>query len=501
MGERLSCAAIDLGASSGRVAVVDWDGERLRLREARRFGTPRLRDPETGYECWDVDAIEREVRAGLATAAEAQRLDSVGVDGWGVDYVLLDAEHRRIGPAVSYRDERTRGVMAQVFAQLPADEIYRRTGIQFLPFNTLYQLAATAARHPGWLERARHLLLLPDYFHWRLGGVIANEYTNATTTQLFGLARHDWDDELLRLAGITRQLLTDATPPGTLLGEATLEGGRRVRVAAPATHDTGSAVAAMSLAPGEAFLISGTWSLMGLESERALADDTARRLGFTNEGGVERRYRVLKNIAGLWLVQRLAQELLEPEAQLAASAATAAPWRSLVDPDDARFLNPASMVGAIQSFCAETGQPEPADAGALARCAFESLALAYRRVKGELEQLLDRPLTRLHVGGGGGQNALLNQLTADACQLPLAVGPAESSVLGNACAQLLALGAFRSLAEARAALRHSFATSELWPRGVVPDEALERFVRLAVRRAPASKAAAAPNLAPKVSPS
>jgi rhamnulokinase len=501
MVERLSCAAIDLGASSGRVAVVDWDGERLRLREARRFGTPRLRDPETGYECWDVDAIEREIRAGLEAAAASERLDSVGVDGWGVDYVLLDAEQRRIGPAVSYRDERTRGVMAQVFAQLPADEIYRRTGIQFLPFNTLYQLAATSARHPSWLARARHLLLLPDYFHWRLGGVIANEYTNATTTQLFGLARHDWDDELLGLAGIRRELLTEAIPPGTLLGEAVLEGGRRVRVAAPATHDTGSAVAAMPLVPGDAFLISGTWSLMGLESERALADDAARRLGFTNEGGVERRYRVLKNIAGLWLVQRLARELRKPEAQLAAAAATASPWRSLVDPDDPRFLNPPSMVGAIRSFCAETAQPEPADEGALARCAFESLALAYRRVKGELEQLLGRPLARLRVGGGGGQNALLNQLTADACQLPLAVGPAESSVLGNACVQLLALGAFRSLDEARAALGRSFATSELAPRGLVPDAALERFTRLVARRASVSKASPAANLAPKVSPS
>jgi rhamnulokinase len=478
MGERLSCAAIDLGASSGRVAVVDWDGERLTLHEARRFGTPRLRDSETGYECWDVDAIERELRAGLETAAGAGRLDSVGIDGWGVDYVLLDAEQRRIGPAVAYRDERTRGVMARLFEQLPAAEIYRRTGIQFLPFNTLYQLAATAARQPEWLARARHLLLLPDYFHWRLGGVIANEYTNATTTQLFGLARHDWDDELLGLAGITRALLTDAAPPGTLLGEATLDGGRRVRVAAPATHDTASAVAALPLAAGDAFLISGTWSLMGLESERALADEAARSLGFTNEGGVERRYRVLKNIAGLWLLQRVAQELGQPEAELAAAAETAAPWRSLVDPDDARFLNPPSMVGAIRSFCAETAQPEPADAGALARCAFESLALAYRRVKGQIEQLLGHPLVRLRVGGGGGQNALLNQLTADACQLPLAVGPAESSVLGNGCVQLLALGAFRSLAEARAALGHSFPASELVPRGAVPDAALERFARI-----------------------
>jgi rhamnulokinase len=471
----LTCAAIDLGASSGRVAVVGHDGERLELREARRFVTPRLRDAETGYECWDVDAIERELRAGLAAASGSARLDSLGVDGWGVDYVLLDAERRRVGPAVSYRDERTTGMMAAVFERMSAEEIYRRTGIQFLRFNTLYQLAATAARQPGWLERARHLLLLPDYFHFRLGGAITNEYTNATTTQLFGLARHDWDDALLELAGISRELMTDAVPPGTLLGEARLDDGRRVRVAAPATHDTGSAVAALPLARGEAFLISGTWSLMGIESERAFAGDVARRLGFTHEGGVERRYRVLKNISGLWLLQRVAQELDVPEAELAAAAEQAAAWRSLVDPDDRRFLNPASMVGAIQAFCSETGQPVPSDAGALARCTLESLALACRRVKGELEHLLERPLARLRVGGGGGKNALLNQLTADACEVPLAVGSAESSLLGNACVQLMALGAFQSLAEARAAVQRSFPTSEIAPSGAVPDAARERF--------------------------
>lgn len=480
----LRCAAIDLGASSGRVAVARYDGERLELREARRFTTPRLRDPATGYECWDVDAIERELRAGLAAASASARLDSVGVDGWGVDYVLLDGERRRIGPAVSYRDERTAGEMARVLSRMPAEEIYRRTGIQFLPFNTLYQLAATAAREPRWLERARHLLLLPDYFHFRLGGTIANEYTNATTTQLFGLTRHDWDNELLELAGIRRELLTDVVAPGTLLGEATLDGGRHVQVAAPATHDTASAVAALPLAAGEAFLISGTWSLMGVESERPLGGEVAQRLGFTHEGGVERRYRVLKNITGLWPLQRVAQELGRSEAELALAAESAPAWRSLIDPDAARFLNPPSMVGAIQAFCAETGQLEPGDAGALARCAIESLALACRRVKGELEHLLERPLGRLRMGGGGGKNALLNQLTADACAVPLVVGSAESSLIGNACVQLLALGAFPSLGGARAAVERSFPSREIMPRGAVPDAARDRFTRLSSRASP-----------------
>jgi rhamnulokinase len=479
-----SCAAIDLGASSGRVAVVECDGERLSLREARRFPTPRRRDRETGFQCWDLDAIEVEIRAGLATAATMAPLESVGVDGWGVDYVLLDADERAIGPAVSYRDDRTRGVMERVFAQMPAEEVYRRTGIQFQPFNTLYQLAATARQHPDWLARARHLLMLPDYFHFRLGGAIANEYTNATTTQLYGVAIDDWDDELLSLAGISREVLTSPVAPGTILGEtAALDGGRRLKVIAPATHDTASAVAAIPLTSAEeAFISSGTWSLMGVESERPLSDESARRLNFTNEGGVQRRYRVLKNISGLWLTQCIGQELGKSDAWLIAAASAAAPWRCSIDPDDARFLNPPSMIAAIRSFCAETGQEAPADEGALARCALESVALSYWRVKDELESLLGHSLMRIRMGGGGGRNNLLNQLAADACEVPVVVGPAESSLFGNGSVQLIALGALSSLDEARAILRRSFAAPAVEPRHPVPDSVRDRFRGFARRR-------------------
>jgi rhamnulokinase len=477
-GARLSCAAIDLGASSGRVARIGWDGERLRLREVRRFGTSRQQDPETGYQCWELDALERELRAGLAAAAALAPLASVGVDGWGVDYVLLDAQRRRVGPAVSYRDDRTRGMMEQVLSHLPREQLYRRTGIQFQPFNTLYQLAATAAQHPDWLARARHLLLLPDYFHHRLGAALGNEYTNATTTQLLAVEHGDWDEELLGLAGISRELLSTPVRPGTILGELRLEGTHAAKVIAPATHDTASAVAALPLEPADLFLISGTWSLLGVESERPLLDEVALGCNVSNEGGVERRYRVLKNIAGLWLTQNVAHELGRAESDLMAAAAAAPAWRSVIDPDDARFLNPPSMIAALRGFCVETGQEPPGDAGALVRCALESLALCYRRVKDELERLLDRRLLRICVGGGGGKNALLNQLTADACQVPVQVGPAESSLLGNGCVQLIGLGALASLAEARAALRRSFATSELAPSGSVPDAVRERFARL-----------------------
>ena len=476
MLEKRSCAAIDLGASSGRVALVEWDGERLGLREVRRFGTPRRGDLETGYECWDLDAIEHEIREGLAAAVAIAPLESLGVDGWGVDYTLLDADRRRVGPAVSYRDDRTRGVMEQVLSRLPKEEVYRRTGIQFQPFNTLYQLAATVQQHPEWLARSRHLLMLPDYFHHRLGGALANEYTNATTTQLLGL--DDWDDALLGLAGISRALLSPPVAPGTILGEARVDGAAGAKVIAPGSHDTASAVAAIPLAPGDAFLISGTWSLMGVESKRPLCGEVALRANVTNEGGVERRYRVLKNIAGLWLTQNIARELRKPEGDLLAAAALAPAWRAVIDPDDARFLNPPSMITAILSFCLETGQALPADEGALVRCVLESLALSYRRVKDELEELLGQALERIQVSGGGGRNRLLNQLTADACEVPVRVGPAEGSLLGNGCVQLIGLGAIASLDEARAILRRSFDASEVEPRGPVPDAARQRFAGL-----------------------
>ncbi len=472
----VSCAAVDLGASSGRVVVVDCDGDRLGLREARRFDTPRRRDRDTGYQCWDLEGIESEVLAGIRVAAAMAPLASVGVDGWAVDHVLVDADRRPVAPAVSYRDDRTRGMMEQVFARIPAGEIYRRTGIQFQPFNTLYQLAATARRHPSWLARARHLLMLPDYLHVRLGGAIANEYTNATTTQLLGIATRDWDDDLLAAAGISRDLVKRPVEPGTILGETALESGRKLTIAAPGTHDTASAVAAIGLTRAdEAFVSSGTWSLMGVESARPLAGEDARGMNFTNEGGVGGRYRVLKNIAGLWFTQRIGEELGMGAPPLVAAAEAAAPWRALIDPDDGRFLSPPSMIAAIRGFCAETGQPEPSGAGELARCALDSLALSYRRVKGEIETLLGHPVARIHIGGGGAQNLLLDQLAADACQVPVIVGPAEISVLGNACVQLIALGVLSSLDDARALVRRSFDTREVEPRQPVPDAVWARF--------------------------
>lgn len=477
--------AIDLGASNGRALVVRWSGERLTAREVHRFETPTGVDAASGYLCWDLAAIERELRAGLAAAAGAAPIASVGVDTWGVDHVLLDAALQPVGAAVSYRDRRTERAMPQVFARMPREEIYRRTGIQFQPFNTLYQLFVTARDHPEWIARARHLLLLPDYFHHRLCGALASEYTNATTSQLVGLAARDWDRELLAVAGAPPEIFHPLVSAGTRLGELAAPAGRgRIQVVAPGTHDTASAVAAAPLeGEDEAYVSSGTWSLMGIESPAPFATPEALRLSFSNEGGVEGRFRVLRNIAGLYLLQRLRHELgTADEKALVEAAAAAEPWTSLVNPEDPRFLNPPSMVEALRAASAEGGGPVPEDAGALARCALDSLALAYRRVKEDLEALRGRPIRRIRIVGGGSQNHLLDQLTVDACQIPVSAGPAETSALGNACVQLVALGHLSSLADARAAIRRSFPADEFTPGAPPPEEAWERFRGMGGRR-------------------
>lgn len=486
----VTCAAVDLGASSCRVVLAHTDGDAISLREVARFETPVGHDA-SGYQCWDLGAIEAQVRRGLATAEPATPLASVGVDSWGVDFVLLDDALLQVAPAVSYRDPRTQRAMADVLTRMPAGELYRRTGIQLQPFNTLYQLAATAAHEPQWIARAHRLLLLPDYFHFRLCGMAANEYTNATTTQLWDIRADDWDDDLLALAGISRTLVRPPVEPGTILGEMTQPGGGTIKVIAPATHDTASSVAAIPLAGDDSiFLSSGTWSLMGLESTVPFINEIAHRMNVTNEGGVARRYRVLKNIAGMWILERIRKELGGEDSPVSArgghealieAARAAAPWRSLIDPDAPELFNPPSMIDAIAALCRATGQPRPDSPGALARTVFESLALAYCAVARELAALRGRPASRLHIVGGGAQNTLLNQLAADACEIPVLAGPVESTALGNACMQLVGLGVLRSLDAARAMIRHSYRIEEYAPRAQVPEHALERFGALRAR--------------------
>jgi rhamnulokinase len=471
--------AADLGASSGRVIAGQVLDGRLHLREVSRFSNAFSLDSASGYLCWPIDEIESQIRKGIKSASSLAPVASVGVDSWGVDHVLLDAQQQRVGGAVCYRDQRTEGMIERVCSRIPAEEIYRRTGIQFQPFNTIYQLAAVAGRKPDWLSRACHLLMIPDYMHFQLSGVLSNEYTNASTTQMLTLTG-EWDRELFAAAGLMKSLMKSPVEAGTILGEMQCGSGV-IKVIAPASHDTASAVLGTPFeAEDEAFLSSGTWSLMGIESRLSYASEKARAMNFSNEGGYGGRFRVLKNIMGLWIVQQLCHEfdLLIADA-LIAQCAAAAPWRSLVNPNDARFLNPASMKQAIHEYCCETQQPQPESVGEFTRCAFESLALSYRVVKEELESLRGQSLMRIRIVGGGSRNAFLNQLCADTCQLPVYAGPVEASTLGNICAQMIAMSEIVSIDHARGLIRDSFESVEFRPQAQVPDQVWKQFKQLA----------------------
>lgn len=470
--------AVDLGAASGRVIAGRIRDGRLELEPVCRFRTPTLQDAASGYQCWDIDGILREIVTSLERCAEEGSIASVGVDSWGSDHVLLDANLKQVGKAVSYRDKRTAGMMEHVWARLPAAEIYRRTGIQLQPFNTLYQLAATVLHEPQWMEQAQHLLMIPDYLHFRLSGVVSNEYTNATTTQMLGV-EGSWDRALMEAAGLKRCLMQPPVAAATILGE-TRAGTGCIKVIAPATHDTASAVAGAPLEDAsEAYISSGTWSLMGVESPMFIASAEALRMNFTNEGGLERRFRILKNIMGMWLIQRICEEHQVADVSRLIVEASALPaWQSLINPNDPVFMNPPSMTEAIRAYCCQKQQPEPQTTAQLARCVFDSLALAYRCVKEELESLLQRKLRRIRVVGGGCQNQLLNQLCSDACELPVVAGPVEASALGNLSAQMIALGEIENLEAARMLIRSSFPMQEFLPGASVPIEAERQFKQL-----------------------
>jgi rhamnulokinase len=475
------CLAVDLGAGSGRLVSGSVRGGRFELTELGRFKTPKYVDPATGYECWGAHEILAEIQAALKRDSLSCALASLGVDGWGVDYVLLDEEHRQVGLPVCYRDKRTSGIMERVQKRIPPAEIYRRTGIQFLSFNTLYQLAASVEQEQQWMDAARHLLMIPDYLHFRLSGVLSNEYTNATTTQMLGL-NGEWDETLLGAIGLKQNLMARPIPAGTVLGDTTLAPG--VKVIAPATHDTASAVAGIPLEnEDEAYISSGTWSLMGFESAVPIASTEAMRMNFTNEGGLERRYRVLKNIMGMWPIQCLCEEhKISDIGALVQGAAEAKPWRSIIDMDDPDFLNPSSMTESIRVFCRAANQPIPDTTIELARCIFDSLALTYRSVKEEIEALSGQKLSRIRIVGGGCQNRLLNQLCADACELPVVAGPVEASVLGNLSAQMMALGEVEDLDAARNLIRASYDLIEYLPKAGVPDGVYAHFQEVRRKR-------------------
>jgi rhamnulokinase len=421
---------------------------------------------------WDAPRLWLEVRKALA-GLEELKLSGIGVDAWGVDYALLGEGGELLQNPYHYRDGRTRGVMEEVFHKVPKEEIYSATGIQFMPINTLYQLFAAKRDTPEVLRAAKHLFTIPDLFHYWLTGRAVCEFTNATTTQLVNPLTRAWATGLMDRLGLPSALPAPIIEPGSVIG-ALLPGIARATslsgtpVIAPASHDTGSAVAAISARDGTAFLSSGTWSLVGTELDAPVISPQALRLNFTNEGGVAGTTRLLKNVMGLWMLQCCRQSWtgqgqVYDYRELMELAGREPSFHHLVDPDDESFLRPADMPMAINQFCARTHQPAPSRPGSYVRAILESLALKYRLVLRNLEQVSGLRIEQIRVIGGGSKNRLLNQFTADATGRRVLAGPAEATALGNVAIQILATGGAASLQEVRAIVDRSFSTEVFEP--------------------------------------
>ena len=464
--------AVDIGASSGRHILGHVEQGRIVLEEVYRFENgPKKRG---GRLCWDFEDLAREVVNGLKACAKLGKVPAtLGVDTWGVDFALVDREGRVLGDTVAYRDSRTQGMDALVEELIPAQELYRRTGIQKQSFNTIYQLMAVKRQSPELLEQAHRLLLVPDYLHYTLTGVMSNEYTEASTSGLVSAAAKDWDRELLRLLGFPQKLFGTLSLPGTALGglrpALREELGFDCQVILPASHDTGSAFLAVPAGEGDSVtLSSGTWSLLGVELEQPVTTPESRAANFTNEGGYQYRYRYLKNIMGLWMIQNLRREMAENGqlpgfGELSRLAREEADFPGRVDVDDPSFMAPESMSAAVRAYCERTGQPVPQSPGELLSCVYHSLAQCYAQSVRQLERLTGRSFQAVHIVGGGSQDAYLNQLTASATGLPVYAGPTEGTALGNLLVQMIAQGEFAGLQEARDAIRASFAVKEVLP--------------------------------------
>ena len=470
--------AVDFGASSGRVIAGTFNGATLEIEEAHRFLNEPVRRGET--LTWDFDTLVHEMMTGLRHGhdiadARAQHVATIGVDTWGVDFGLLDEAGELMGPPVHYRDDRTKGMMEAVFAEdCPADDIFAATGIQFMVLNSLYQLAALRRQSPSTLAHARQLLMMPDLFHRHLTGSMVGETTNASTTQLFDPLAGDWCDTLIARLQLPRAIFPRLVQPGTSLGPLTSDiasrlGGSTASVIAVGTHDTASAVAAVPAASERfAYLSCGTWSLLGTETNEPIMTPAARALNVTNEGGVGGKIRLLKNIMGLWLLQETRSQW-EREGQRLGWAALvrltdeAPPFTSLVDPDDPCFFAPGDMPSRLREWCRTAGHTVPETHGAVVRCILESLALKYAVVLGQLEQLLGVRLPTIHMVGGGVQNELLCQFTANATGRTVIAGPIEATAIGNLGVQLIGAGRLRDLDALRAMVRASFAPKTYQP--------------------------------------
>ena len=466
--------AIDIGASSGR-HVLGWveDGK-IRLEEVYRFENGQVR--KDGHDCWDIDRLVASVKAGIDAALERGPVDTFGIDTWGVDFVLVGEDGRPCSDAVAYRDARTAGADAEIERDvMPFADLYARAGIQKAPYNTIYQLWALKKEHPEQIEKAAHLMMVPEYLTYALTGRIVHDYTISSTTSLLDAAKKDWDFGLIDALGLPRRIFGALSMPGADAGEY-----RGVKAIVPAMHDTASAYLAVPARDDRAvYLSSGTWSLLGVERAEALTTDAAREANFTNEGGAWGRYRFLKNIMGLWMVQSVRRELngaeyvegRDGEATEAAlaklsdyergrkysfadleSSARASAYDGTVPADDARFLSPASMIGEVMSAASgRCGEP-PRTVGDVIRCVYRSLAASYAAAVDGLRRVTGTDFTSMNIVGGGSKDGFLNELTSEATGLEVFAGPTEGTAIGNLIVQMVTSGEFADLASARAAI-------------------------------------------------
>ena len=460
--------AVDLGASGGRVMLGRWDGAHISIEPLTRFDNGPI--PVHSRLHWDILGIWKHINDGirLHTSRGGAPIAGISVDSWGVDYGLLDAQGNLLANPTCYRDHRTDGMLERAFARVPSDDIFATTGIQFMQFNTLYQLLSMRLGADPQLAMASKLLLIPDLIHYWMSGVARAEYTNASTTQMLDCTTRTWATALLDRFEIPSHVLPDIIMPGTilgpLLGSVCDDTGLRQAppVIAGATHDTGAAIAAIpNLDQHSVYISSGTWSLMGMEIAQPVVSAAARAVNFTNEGGINGTIRLLKNIAGLWLLQECrriwAQQGLHYSwEELMALASQAPAFASIINPDAAVFLNPDDMPTAIQQYCATHHIAVPQGPGAIVRCILESLALRYRTVLDTLRDLTGHHIDTIRIVGGGSQNQLLNRFTADACNLPVVAGPVEATALGNVLIQALTTGAIPDLASGRRIIAASF---------------------------------------------
>lgn len=464
--------AVDIGASSGRHILGTVVNGKILLEQIYRFENTLTE--KNGHLCWDVDVLRKHLLEGLKAAHSLGKIPtSMGIDTWGVDFVLLDEHGNRIGDTVAYRDKRTDGMDQMVESLISFDDLYHRTGIQKQPYNTIYQLAALKRESPEKLNRAAHLLMMPDYLNFCLTGNCLQEYTNATTTALVNAQSMQWDTDLLDALGYPRPLFGALSMPGTEVGgfsEAVkAEVGFGCKVILPATHDTGSAYLAVPAKDEKAvYLSSGTWSLLGVERTKPLTTDASRLHNFSNEGGYGGRFRYLKNIMGLWMLQSIRRNLGETLSfpELGQMAKTASGFQGFVNVNDLRFLAPKSMLEEVRQACIDESQPFPSTDAEVLQCVYQSLARSYAEAIAQLSALTGTAYQRIHIVGGGSQDAYLNQLTADWADLPVSAGPVEGTALGNLMAQMIAAGAFENLAAARVAIPRSFALTEYESRGI-----------------------------------